>query len=175
MYLFNTKCLYDCPFGMWEKGSDNTCHTCSTGCTSCTDLGTNKCMTCGTGYYKYLNDTICAQTCPDGSFIDSNVPFYCQPCSITCVTCQVSAENCTNLTCAQNYYFLNNSCLAECPDTYYKDSSVRRCLSCTLGCQTCYDSGLNKCTKCSIHVTQYYLQIGVDECAPQCNSGEFAD
>lgn len=94
MYRLNNKCLNDCPFGMWEDDNDFTCQTCSPGCTSCFNIGTDNCYTCGTNgniYYKYLNDTICSQTCPDGSFINTNIPYYCQPCSRTCVTCQGTA------------------------------------------------------------------------------------
>jgi len=58
-----------------------------------------------------------------------------------------------------------------CPDNYYPDSTVRQCLQCTPGCQTCTGSGLNKCSKCNVNVVQYYLQIGINTCGPGCNDG----
>ena len=180
LYLYNNKCYASCPNGLWANATDSTCDTCHDGCELCYGAGLSLCTKCkdygGLKYYKYIRLDICSLTCPAGEFISTLVPNKCQPCSSTCVTCSILAENCTSLSCAQNNFFLNNSCLRTCPDTYYTDTALRRCLECTLGCQTCYGSGLTKCTKCTSDGSQqFYLQVEVDECAPQCKSGEFAD
>ena len=65
-------------------------------------------MTCNGVYYKEIGANTCGLTCPAGQFIDAAVANECQPCSSVCVTCSVSAENCTSNTCPQNLFFLNN-------------------------------------------------------------------
>ena len=148
----------------------------------CTDLGIDKCSKCKNDsvtpsivYYKHIGADVCNTSCPGGQFIAASVPNYCQPCSPVCITCENAAENCTNLNCSVNYFYLNNSCLAACPDNYYTDSSLRQCLQCSPGCQTCFGPGLDACSKCSslANGTQYFLQIGNTTCGPTCNSGEF--
>ena len=135
-----------CPNGKWGNSTDFVCYACSPGCLTCTSIGLDKCSVCGNviadKYYKHLDKNTCGLTCPDGQFISASVSNICQPCSIGCVTCLNSAENCTSATCSQNLYFLNNNCLSICPDNYYPSFSVRQCLSCTAGCQTCYGPGL---------------------------------
>lgn len=85
-----------------------------------------------------------------------------------------TSDTCTNANCSKNYFYLNNSCLAQCPDNYYPDTALRQCIQCTPGCQTCFGSGLNSCTKCSnVTTTQYYLQIGLSTCGTSCNLAEF--
>lgn len=33
-------------------------------------------------YYKYINQTICNVSCPDGQFIKAGTPNNCQACSV---------------------------------------------------------------------------------------------
>ena len=127
-----------------------------------------------TQYYKEIGATVCGTSCPDGQFISPSIANLCQVCSPTCITCATTAENCTNTNCSINFYFLNNSCLASCPDSYYPDSSLRQCLPCASGCLLCYGAGLSACTNCSAPGgTQYYKQTGIDTCASSCNPGEY--
>ena len=141
----------------------------------CFNSSLSSCTVCSndssTIYYKWIGATVCSSTmCPDGQFISLTIHNWCQPCSPICVTCSSTAENCTSSTCAQNYFFLNNSCLISCPNGYYADSTVRRCLTCETGCATCFASGNSSCTVCS---SSFYLQIGSTTCSAGCNSGEF--
>lgn len=91
------------------------------------------------------------------------------------MTCSVTAENCTSSNCSANYFYLNNSCLTTCPDNYYADVTQRQCIKCTAGCQSCFSSGLNSCTKCSplANGTSYFLQINQTTCGPLCNPEEY--
>lgn len=180
LFLYNNKCLAVCPISFWANSNTNICDPCSTGCLRCTNSGLTACTQCSndssTIYYLHIGATTCSSTnCPDGQYISSSVPNYCQPCSSICVTCSVSAENCTSSNCAQNYYFLNNSCLANCPDNYFNNLALRQCTQCTTGCQSCFSTGLNSCTACQslVNGTKYYLQIGVNTCDLNCNQGEF--
>lgn len=176
LYLSNNQCLLNCPVRTWANQVNHNCDSCHASCISCTSSGQNSCQSCGnitgTIYYKYIGAETCNTTCPDGQFISATIPNFCQPCSPICITCINSSEVCTNLNCSQNYFYLNNSCLSTCPDNYYPDLSLRQCIQCTPGCQTCFGLGLNSCTKCNmVSATQYYLQIGLTTCASGCNPG----
>lgn len=179
LYLYNNSCLMSCPAGYWKNSSGSTCDPCNAACALCSDSTVNTCTQCrnisSDIYYKQIGANVCSLACPDGQFIHPNIPNYCQPCSPNCITCANTAENCTNLSCSINYYYLNNSCLTLCPNNYYSDSSLRQCLQCAAGCQKCFGSGLDACTKCSTlgNGTQYYLQIGNTTCGPICNLGEY--
>lgn len=179
LFFYNNKCLAICPTSYWGNPSTSNCDACTTGCLQCTNSGLNSCTQCSndssTIYYLHIGATTCGTSCPNGQFISSTIPNYCQPCSSICVTCSVSAENCTSSSCALNFYFLNNSCLANCPDNYFNNLAVRQCTQCDPGCQSCYASGLTACTKCQAlaNGTKYYLQIGVNTCAATCSQGQF--
>ena len=163
----------------WANIATHNCDSCHASCLSCTSSGQNSCQSCGnvtgTIYYKYIGADTCNTSCPDGQFISASIPNFCQPCSPICITCVNSSEVCTNLNCSQNYFYLNNSCLSTCPDNYYPDLSLRQCIQCAAGCQSCFGPGLTSCTKCGLaSTTQYYLQIGISTCAAGCNPGEYA-
>lgn len=176
MYFYNNTCLQNCPVGYWGNYSTYNCDACPTGCASCFGPAISQCTICSndssTIYYKYIGSTICNTTCPDGQYISSLVTNLCLACNSICITCYGTAQNCTSMTCQQNYFFLNNTCLSVCPNNYYADSALWQCTQCTGGCQTCYGSGLSACTKCNIYNgSQFYLQIGLDKCNATCNSG----
>ena len=175
LYLYGAKCLLTCPTGYWANITGHTCDTCTPGCSACTNAGLSHCSICTNTtdiYYKDLDSTTCNLTCPDGQYNSSSIPNLCQRCSSTCITCSVTAENCTNLNCSINYYFLNNSCLSQCPDQYYADFSARQCKLCTSGCALCTAAGLNSCSKCDAPGgVQYYKQIGLTTCSTGCNPG----
>jgi len=179
LYLYSNQCLLNCPTHYFANVTTNTCDPCTPGCSVCYSSGFSSCTACNNDtnnaiYYKYIGSDICNTSCPNGQFISSSVLYLCQACSSICVTCSISAENCTSSNCSANYYFLNNSCLSICPDNYYPNPSIRQCSPCVAGCQTCFGGDLNSCTKCnSPNGTQYYLQIGLTQCASYCNSGEF--
>ena len=178
LFLHGSQCLLTCPTGYWANKTGHSCDACSLGCASCSYLGLTFCSVCKNDttviYYKDLDTATCGTTCPDGQFISAAVPNICQRCSPTCLTCSVAAENCTNLNCSINYYYLNNSCLSACPNQYYADSTLRQCLICTSGCALCFGTGLTSCTKCNAPGgVQYYKQIGITTCATGCNPGEY--
>ena len=178
LFLYSNQCLLSCPIKFWGNIATRSCDACHAACTSCTSSGLNSCQACGnissTIYYKFIGADTCNTSCPDGQFINASYPNFCQKCSPNCITCINSSDTCTNVNCSKNYYYLNNSCLATCPDNYYTDTTLRKCIQCTAGCQSCFASGLTSCTKCNaVSTVQYYLQIGVTTCSSSCNTGEY--
>ena len=81
----------NCLTGDWGNSDNNNCDTCTPGCTSCFGDGLASCNTCGNvgndTYYKHIGNTVCNTTCPNGQFISSFIDYFCQPCSVLCVTC----------------------------------------------------------------------------------------
>lgn len=181
LYQFGAECLASCPKGYWGNGTDNKCYECSGGCSVCTGSGLSSCQECtnasSTIYYKYLYEDICNTSCPDGQYISSSIPFFCQKCSPLCITCSSAADNCTSDNCSANFYYFNNSCLAQCPDNYFPDINSRLCTQCADGCQSCFASGLDSCSKCKqiSNGTKYYHQIDNSTCGTSCNLGEYRD
>jgi len=180
LYFHSNQCLLTCPNAFWPNTTAHNCDSCQPACLVCFGSLLTQCTQCGNTtdiYYKDLDSTTCGLICPDGQYNSSSIPNLCQRCSSTCITCSVTAENCTNVNCSKNYYFLNNSCLSQCPDNYFPNSTQRQCIQCTPGCQSCFGSGLDSCTLCGVlaDTTQYYLQIGNNTCGPICNIGEYSD
>ena len=173
------QCLMKCPAGEWGNANTHTCDSCQAGCSVCFGGTTNDCTSCttvnGTVYYLQIGSTICSQTCPDGQFISASIPHFCQPCSISCITCSQDAYNCTSSNCSINYYYLNNSCLTICPTDYYADPVTRHCLSCAVGCLNCFGPGSSQCTSCLTlgNGTTYYLQLFSTNCVVNCGVGEY--
>lgn len=180
LFLSNNKCLIVCTTGYWGNITDHKCTACPTGCSACFNGTIDTCTACanasGTIYYKAIGNTVCNTTCPDGQFISSSVPFFCQPCSPTCITCSVTAENCSTTSCPANFFYLNNSCLSACPTGYYPDSS-RQCQICATGCSICFASGASSCTKCMTltNNTAYYLKKDLNTCATTCDDGYYGN
>ena len=178
LFLYNNQCLLKCPVQLWGNIGTHTCDACHAACTSCTGPGLNSCQTCGnissTIYYKIIGVDTCSTTCPDGQYINASYPNNCQKCSPSCITCMNTSDTCTNVNCPINYFYLNNSCIFTCPGNYYGNTTLRQCIQCTSGCQTCYAAGLSSCTKCNtVSNVQYYLQIGQTVCSPNCPTGQY--
>ena len=58
------------------------------------------------------------------------------------------------------------SCIKECPDSYYKDESIRTCKKCVPPCKTCSNESI--CLSC---VKDYYLYK--EECVNVCPKGYY--
>ena len=95
VFLSGTQCLLACPAGFWGDTSNHQCTSCHVGCAVCTDASLTTCTSCrndtSTQYYKEIGINTCATTCPAGQFISASVSNLCQACSITCITCSVTA------------------------------------------------------------------------------------
>lgn len=176
----NSTCLIKCPQGYWANATAYECQQCPTGCSACFGSTLQQCTVCsnvsGTLYYLGVGTTTCNTSCPDGQYISSLVPFVCLSCSPACLTCQDTADNCTSDTCAINYFYLNNSCLANCPDNYYyHDSTLRQCQQCSEGCLKCFGAGLDHCSQCYTlaNGTEYFLQADTFTCTLLCDSDQY--
>ncbi len=57
----------------------------------------------------------------------------------------------TCISCYNNYYLYNRTCVLNCPVSTYADIYNKTCLSCAVGCLNC--SKLSNCFKCNIGYT----------------------
>jgi hypothetical protein len=102
-------------------------------------------LTCNTGYYA-TGDA--AAECDGGNWTNGET---CEACESNCDGC-TDASNCTD--CADNYYLLDENCVADCPaeGAYYNDNDV--CGTCSENCTTCTDA--ETCTDCD---TGFFVDV----------------
>lgn len=115
-----------------------------------------------------LRDNICVSTCEEGEYIytNSRQGSSCQPCHKTCNVCNGPGENscleCVNDMeepddtdggkCICSYFLRNGTCVTECEEGEYVDSSagsVPVCQPCHDSCKTCSGSGEDSCLECA--------------------------
>lgn len=94
-----------------------------------------------------------------------------------------TATNCTfckALYTVNKLYLLNNECLLECPDGYYKltqssASISNTCEQCIDGCSKCTAYSYFKCTECTtdINNNNYYLAVNSTNCSQTCPEGQY--
>jgi hypothetical protein len=118
----------------------------------------------------YLSNSSCVSSCPVNSLVDY-ATMSCYPCLTPCLSCSVSANNCTS--CISGYYFLAsiNECYTSCPTptTVPSPTASFTCVYCTDSCATC--SLLhNNCTAC---ITNYSLYNNT--CLSLCPSGFYSN
>ena len=147
-------------------GDDATYQKCHPDCKTCTDGGSDGCLSCwdpnmsvedGTcscndGYaYRGPNRACEVLVCEQGKFADSsNVCAICHP---TCKTCNgPSRIEC--LTCPDDYKNLWTTppyaCGCDDGKKVYAGPGTQ-CEPCDTSCSTCYDTGNTDCITCSPH------------------------
>ena len=90
-----------------------TCNNTSKNCTKCNS----------SGLYPYYNQILntCSKICADGYYQNIN---FCLPCSIICLTCNITELKCKSCNLTGPYPYINNilhSCNLFCTDGYYLD------------------------------------------------------
>lgn len=149
------KCQMTCPVYYFGNTTSRVCMPCDTGCVNCTNSSSN-CSSC-LATYGLLNTT-CYSPCPSHYFLNGTL---CSVCSSTCLDCNGLNTTCTS--CVFNgtgkRYFLNGTCLTNCPNGTYKFDNATLgptlCLTCNTTCLLC-SIDANNCSKC---VPGRYLYI----------------
>ena len=107
--------------------------------------------------------------------------FWKLECHLTCLTCNgTTATNC--LSCNNDRFLYQATCLTECPDGFYGDTSDNTCkrineeliypylfnffgpLACHSSCFTCDGGTANNCTSCNLAGTTYLYQSMCTTC-----------
>ena len=144
--LYESKCYATCPVRTYYDEEAKTCKPCINGCLKCLDGLT--CESCDMMHWRYPNDKLCYEECPDTTFVNSTV--------LECYDCP--GENCRYccpnnpklcLECLPGFLELYDNegyryCVSECPEGYYQNGTM--CLRCQTNCKSCIDN--KNCTIC---------------------------
>lgn len=175
-YLNATACLVVCPtgtFGTTDGNSSLVCTACTAPCATCSDSGTH-CLSCTSSNVLYYTEPTCGSNCPDGEY-DAGAGL-CKPCSVYCKTCTTSVNNCQscNSLGGVGYYLNATSCLINCPQGTFKNTTALTCDPCPLGCPSCFGPTLSDCSSCGSNTTNnYYLVYGTTTCNITCPDGQY--
>ena len=91
----------------------------------------------------------------------------CQPC-IGCLTCSVNQTNCLSCTNGQYLLFGGNTCVTNCGDGYYAESSNMTCQPCDASCTKCTGPLSTQCLAC-LGPTYFFAVPSV--CTTSCPAG----
>jgi proprotein convertase subtilisin/kexin type 5 len=108
-----------------------------------------------------LYNNTCVTICPQGTFSTVSVSSstsrtfslatnVCDNCSSLCLTCNgSSAYDC--LSCNNNYYLYNSTCLLVCPQGFFASIIDQTCKKCMFGCAVC--TNFSQCQQCNTNFT----------------------
>ena len=101
---------------------------CDSSCLTCNGPNSNNCLSCADSS-KYLSNYSCVSICPAGTYADSSNILLkkCVNCDTSCASCYGANSNNCNTCSNTNYYLYLNSCVSNCPTTYYADSTDKKC------------------------------------------------
>ncbi|CAF1326941.1 unnamed protein product [Adineta steineri] len=120
-----------------ECKSDKPCGETDTSCAECR-------------HYKQplANEKFrCVGICPEGTY-PTEVDNLCLPCHSRCGSCRNASEN-SCIGCKPGFYLRSDTmtCIEFCPDKYYTDQKLRKCIRCKADCASC-DTNSYICTSC---------------------------
>jgi len=137
----------------------NICQPCFPSCSICTNGLSNGCTTCQPGYA--LSSGICTNDCLTNQFTNGS---ECYNCSNECGSCISSANTCTS--CTNTNYFLNdNTCIENCPERTYPNSSTKTCDLCHSECFSCNGDLPSDCLLCTNY--KYFYNESCTSTCPQ--------
>jgi proprotein convertase subtilisin/kexin type 5 len=148
-----------CPNGTYLHLYLGQCLTCKYPCESCSSAV--QCTSCADGYLHSADLNKCyLTTCPSGMFLDNSTS-SCLKCHSSCAVCLDNTSDCVQ--CSVGYYSQPNttsssllSCLISCPQQYYPESTMLKCLPCQPPCLTC--TSLRSCLSC-VESTPLLIQM----------------
>ena len=111
-----------------------------------------------TKYNKYLYESRCYRTCPEGTYTND---YVCENCHPDCKTCDGPPEtgNSNCKSCISPDKILNKgNCIYECPNGfYYDENSIKVCKCDLIKCSKCSDESKEKnlCIICN-YDEKYY-------------------
>ena len=193
----NNSCLLNCPsVGYWEDSSSNQCKPCyeytaasstNNTCVTCSGSNSDNCLSCNSTTFLDSTTNRCVNICPDGYYGDTSENL-CKPCYEapspsddtlkSCKTCSgPAASDCQSCNSGTYLYSGNNTCLAECPEGWYRDETANTCNRCyqnlppsTWGsCATCTGPLHNNCQSC----VDYFYNPAANTCESPCSAGTY--
>ncbi len=114
----------------------------------------------------------CVGICPEGTY-SLEINKTCLPCHSSCGSCRNASEN-SCISCKSGSFLIHdtNICAGSCPENYYTDRKLRKCIRCKTGCTSCETSS-DVCTSCP---TGYALKdTDCVQAAEECGASEYFD
>ncbi|XP_056379292.1 proprotein convertase subtilisin/kexin type 5 isoform X1 [Hyla sarda] len=165
-FLYNGECLGRCPQGTFSVTAEKHCHDCDPSCETCHTW--DICDECKEGFSKNRQgDCVPYKVCTTHEYPDEYGE--CVQCHRKCSRCMGATEH-HCLSCKENSFLLNTTCVDTCPDGYYADDDERRCVTCHRSCKTCTGKRSINCLTC-----KEGLYVQGHSCVQQCTTGYFAD
>ncbi|KAL4493947.1 hypothetical protein ABPG72_021964 [Tetrahymena utriculariae] len=165
-------CVTTCPNGTYQNLSNNQCSPCDPTCTTCNGPTSSQCLTCTLPKYFQLTSGQCVNNCNTNQYQD-NSSVTCQNCNSNCASCSGGAQN-NCLSCSGSLFLdLNtNTCVSNCPLSYYKNTTNNQCSKCNSSCATCNGGSIYNCLSCNIPL---YFEPLTNTCVSSCLSGQYKD
>lgn len=130
-FLYNNKCLLNCPANHIENMTTNKCETCPSKCSACDSQGCTGCLN-----NMVLVNKKCQEDCEDNWFYDNKIE-KCLTCHKSCATCDgPSYRDCKS--CPTGYWLNStNSCQKKChpKEFWVHPNNCEECNSICDGCQ----------------------------------------
>ena len=182
-FLINGYCSSKCPLGYWEDSFERKCKECDKTCSSCRGSGSH-CETCHIGNFFHYDS--CLKSCPLGfkdnkydqtctkchlgyfEKYEEGVYENCEICDQKCKTCIKNQTYCTS--CKQDLFAFQGECVTECPEHYFPNKDLSKCMGCHHECKNCFDSGNTMCTSC-----EFGLFLLEGTCLKKCPDRYYAD
>jgi len=148
----NNRCYFNPPLGYYSDSSNtNIWSKCDISCRVCLTSPIN-CTHCQVDYLPYVdNATRCGDTnSPPVGYFHISPNEFLSKCDISCSTCEISEENCTECNILENYYYLEdipNTCTNTKTEGYYFNTVAKIWSLCDDSCASCSDSASN-CSTC---------------------------
>lgn len=174
-YLFlppgPSACSISCNLDYYPDDSTGECKKCDQSCASCSDSGSNSCLSCKNNTYlqNLTGPSQCLSNCPEHTYPD-NKTNICQKCDTSCNECfDYNFDKCTK--CYSKYYLVlppgPSLCSVSCNIGYYPDDSSNECKKCDESCENCLGLGQDNCSSC---LNGSYLQElkGPSQCLINC-------
>ncbi|MBN3301412.1 PCSK5 convertase, partial [Amia calva] len=167
-YLYNGTCVTGCPGGTFQSSEEadrvelGFCSVCDHVCDTCTGASPKDCITCSSGYLKFLH--LCISHCPTGYYREKT---RCEKCDSSCGRCSgPGIKSC--LACPPHLLELESTklCVEHCPQRFYQQD--HKCRQCHTSCKTCKDATPQGCLTCDRGST---LQDGI--CYPRCEERHY--
>ncbi|XP_010190928.1 PREDICTED: proprotein convertase subtilisin/kexin type 5-like, partial [Mesitornis unicolor] len=164
--LYSGKCFEECPEGTYYDEATEDCQACNRTCQTCSS--STACLTCRNGLMlNHDGHCVASGYCSSNEYYVEKTQ-TCNPCHKKCFHCSGPTEH-QCLSCVNNRYLLNTTCVEACPDGYYVDSNERQCSPCHSACVSCTGKHSSQCLSCK---PGWYRQG--KGCVNQCPSGYFA-
>ncbi|CAK92593.1 unnamed protein product (macronuclear) [Paramecium tetraurelia] len=147
-YLTNdNKCA--CTQAYYDPGfQDPFCYlSCHHSCSNCNVQGQDKCTSCPPTRQADQVGTTFQCLCKDPHYYSDQTLLECQPCHLTCKTCNGSYEtNCLSCDTTTNRELVISKC--DCQPGFYSTGSLQ-CSQCHYTCLTCFSLDEDSCITCS--------------------------